>query len=97
MGSEDGWGLKRYKAGPAQVFVRGDDTSWYVIVGTLAVCNHHGPPHVHGHQDRSHAEHRRRAPVNPALNRRAAVGRAIALWRKLQREPTFLELAEALQ
>lgn len=88
--------MKRLKRGDPPVFLFESDAGWYILVGAMAVCSHHGPPHIHRNANRKHPDHWPKVPVRPGLARSEAFARVVALCRDLGRLPELDELQAAL-
>lgn len=86
---------KRY--GYTDIRARESAQGWYVMVGEMAICGFHGPPHLHRRRDRGHPDHMPGIAVDPDLTFNEALQRARALCRAFPREPTFDELRELLR
>jgi len=89
--------LKEKRYGATSVRFRQSLAGWYVMVGSFAVCSHHGAPHLHRHKDPGHPEHLPRVPLDESLDMERTLVRVQALCLALPREPTFDELLEALR
>lgn len=76
--------------------VRETARGWYIMVGNFAVCAFNGPPHLHRQADRAHPDHLPKVPLGRSLSYDEALRATGDLCERLDREPTFAELREAL-